>query len=366
MTRTSRAVLATPVALLLVTGCKESPGNKPAATPPAAAEAPAAAAPVKPDAPKLSPAMLSMFKAKQAAAVEPEALVNLGRQLYFDERLSKNHDVSCNSCHKLDAYGVDGEQFSSGHKGQKGGRNSPTVYDAADHVAQFWDGRAKDLAEQAKGPVLNPVEMAMPDEKRVVATLASMPEYVAQFKAAFPDEKEPVSFENMAKAIAAFERGLVTRSRFDKFVDGDTSALNEQEQRGFALFTGGGCIACHAGPNLGGAMFQTLGLVKPWPDLKDNGRFDATKNDADKGSFKVPGLRNIAKTGPYFHDGSVADLKKAVALMGEYQLGRTFTDAELDDMVAFLESLTGELPTAHIAKPKLPASTAKTPKPDPS
>lgn len=372
MKRMTRILFAPPIAALALFGCKESPSSKPAApaaAPQAAAAAPAQAQPTSAAAPQVNTAMLAMFRTGAVAAdakKDPEPLVNLGRMLYYDKRLSKNHDVSCNTCHDLANYGVDNLPVSAGHKGLKGDRNSPTVYDTANHFVQFWDGRAKDLAEQAKGPVLNPVEMAMPDEKRVVDTLASIPEYVELFKQAFPDQKDPVTFDNMAEAIAAFERGLTTRSRFDKYLEGDTSALNEQEQRGLATFMNGGCTACHMGPNLGATMYQKTGVVKPWPNQKDEGRAQVTGNEADKFMFKVPGLRNIAKTAPYFHDGSVADLKEAVAMMGEYQLGRTFTDAELDDMVAFLNALTGELPTDYIAEPKLPPSTDKTPKPDPT
>ena len=295
-----------------------------------------------------------------------EALVALGRALYYDARLSKNQDVSCNSCHLLDRYGVDGAPTSTGHKGQKGGRNAPTSYNAAGHIAQFWDGRAADVEAQAKGPVLNPIEMAMPDEASVIKVLRSIPGYAPMFAAAFPVEKDPITYANMAKAIGAFERGLVTPSKIDAFLGGDDAALTEAEKRGLNTFVEVGCTDCHSGPYLGGAIYQKAGLVKPWPNQADAGRFEVTKNEADRMMFKVPGLRNIEKTGPYFHDGSVASLDEAIRMMGVHQLGRELTPEQIADIRAFLGSATGLLPEAYIAKPALPESGPKTPKPDPS
>jgi cytochrome c peroxidase len=293
------------------------------------------------------------------------AKVELGRMLYFDNRLSKNHDVSCNSCHDLNAYGVDGKPFSPGHKKQLGGRNSPTVYNAGGHVAQFWDGRAATLEDQAKGPVLNPVEMAMPSAEKVVEVLKSIPGYVTAFQKAFPEDKDPVTYDNMAKAIGAFERQLVTPSRFDKFLAGDEKALTDAEKQGLNAFLAQGCDTCHSGAAVGGGSFQKLGLVVPYT-TKDQGRFDLTKKESDRAVFRVPSLRNVAKTGPYFHDGSITDLPTAVKLMAQHQFGKAITEDETKSIVAFLESLTGELPKSYIAKPKLPASGPKTPKPDPT
>ncbi len=295
-----------------------------------------------------------------------DAKIELGRMLYYEKRVSKNQDLSCNSCHKLDAYGVDGEDFSTGHKGQKGGRNSPSVYNAAGHLAQFWDGRAPDVEKQAEGPVLNPVEMAMPDEESVLAVLRSMPEYVAAFKKAFPDDEQTMSYTNFGKAIGAFERKLVTPSRWDKFLAGDLKALSAVEKKGVKSFMSAGCTACHSGAYLGGSTYQKLGAVKAWPNQKDTGRLEVTKKDADKMSFKVPSLRNIAKTAPYFHDSSAKDLKTAVTMMAEHQLGKKLEPSEVGSIVTFLEALTGDLPTDYIRKPTLPESTAKTPKPDPN
>lgn len=295
-----------------------------------------------------------------------EAKVKLGRTLYYDARLSKNHDVSCNSCHDLAAYGVDGKPTSPGHKGQLGNRNSPTVYNAGAHFVQFWDGRAETLEDQAKGPVLNPVEMAMPSPEKVVEVLKSITEYVDMFKAAFPDDKEPVSYHNMAVAIGAFERGLSTPSRFDKFLGGDQKALTDDERAGLAKFIEVGCQTCHDGAALGGTTYQKLGKEKEFPNLKDMGRYEHTKKDGDKGFFKVPGLRNIAKTAPYYHDGSIKTLEEATENMAWHQLGKKLKPEETKSIVTFLNALTGDLPSDYIKKPELPPNGKKTPKPDPT
>jgi cytochrome c peroxidase len=317
---------------------------------------------------EVNPAHLKMFKPLPtliAASHNPisEAKVNLGRMLYYEPRLSASQTISCNSCHELDKYGVDGEQFSDGFKGQKGDRNSPSVYNAAGHLAQFWDGRAVDVEEQAKGPVLNPVEMAMPSEGRVVAVLKSMPEYVELFRKAFPDESDPVTFDNMAKAIGVFERGLLTPSRWDQFLEGNKNALSSQEKAGFNRFMEVGCQTCHGGPYMGGSMFQKLGVVRPWPESHDLGRYKVTSLDPDKMVFKVPSLRNVEKTAPYYHDGSVATLQQAVKMMGEFQLGKTLSQTDIQQITAFMKTLTGEIPTEYIKRPKLPKSTDATPKP---
>ncbi len=357
-----------------VAGCNEdalpskpSPTASVASAPPAAsASAPAPPAKVvfDPEDLKSYPVLPARFESEQNPITEPK--VTLGRMLFFEPRLSKNHDVSCNSCHDLANYGVDGRRFSEGHKKQLGGRNSPTVYNAGGHVAQFWDGRAPTIEEQAKGPILNPVEMAMPSEKRVIETLKSIPGYVEAFKVAFPKDAAPITYDNMAKAIGAFERQLVTPSRFDKFRAGDEGALTASEKAGFAKFIKLGCPTCHVGPAVGGTTFQKLGLVKPYPDQTDLGRFQVTKSDGDKMYFRVPSLRNVEKTAPYFHNGSLATLPVVVRTMASHQLGVELTDPEVEILVAFLGSLTGELPRDYIKAPELPPSGPKTPKPDPS
>jgi cytochrome c peroxidase len=290
--------------------------------------------------------------------------VELGRMLYFDTRLSKNQDVSCNSCHDLNTYGVDNKPTSTGHKKQLGGRNSPTVYNAGGHLVQFWDGRAATLEDQAKGPILNPVEMAMPSAEHVVETLKSIPGYVTAFQKAFPGETDPVTYDNLARSIGAFERQLVTPSRFDQFLGGDEKALTQNEKLGLQKFLAQGCQTCHKGPALGGSL-QKLGLVVPF-QAKDQGRFDLTKKESDRMIFRVPTLRNVAKTGPWFHDGSIKELPTAVKLMAQHQFGKQLTDDDAKQIVVFLDSLTGELPKSYIAKPKLPANGPKTPKPDPT
>ena len=314
-------------------------------------------------------ARLGIFKAlppvmDSAANPITEEKVDLGRMLYYDPRLSRSQDVSCNSCHELSKYGVDNQPVSDGDKGQKGTRNAPTVYNAAGHFVQFWDGRAPTVEEQAKGPILNPVEMALPNEQRAVTVLTSMPEYVAAFQKAFPGEKHPVTFDNLAKAIGAFERKLVTVSRWDKFLGGDQAALSDQEKAGLNKFLDAGCQNCHNGIYVGGSMFQKLGLARPWDNANDPGRFAVTKQEADRMVFKVPTLRNIEKTAPYFHDGSIATLEEAVRKMADHQLARTLSKEEADSIVTFLKALTGELPGEYIKEPPLPKSTGKTPPPD--
>jgi cytochrome c peroxidase len=263
----------------------------------------------------------------------------------------------------LTKYGVDNQPTSAGDKGQRGDRNSPTVYNAAAHFVQFWDGRAADVEEQAKGPVLNPVEMAMTSEKQVVAVLKSMPDYVAAFQRAFPNDKDPVTYDNTGKAIGAFERKLITPARWDKFLKGEQTALTPEEKAGFRTFVNSGCQTCHAGALLGGNMYQKIGLVKAWPEIADTGRYKVTKSDGDKFLFKVPSLRNIDKTGPYFHNGKIPTLDGAVAKMADYQVGKTLSAAEIQSIVTWMKSLTGEIPADYIKPPELPKSTSKTPKP---
>lgn len=296
------------------------------------------------------------FKPLQAAAVKDPAKVALGRQLFFEPRLSASGAISCNSCHNLATYGVDNLPTSFGHNFQKGGRNSPTVLNAGLHVAQFWDGRAKDLQAQAKGPILNPVEMAMPNAAAVEARLKSIPGYVTAFRKAFPAAKDPVTYDNMANAIASFEATLVTPGRFDKFLQGDGKALTLAEQRGLRTFMDKGCIACHNGATVGGQAFMKFGVVKPYQHQKDLGKYDLTKKDEDKYVFKVPSLRNVTRTYPYFHDGQVSDLKDAIHTMGETQLGLNLSAAEVSDIAAFLGSLEGTLPATAKELPVLPAA----------
>ena len=292
-----------------------------------------------------------------------DAKVTLGRMLYYEPRLSASQQISCNTCHGLDVYGAEQKAVSTGHKGQKGKRNAPTVYNAAGHFAQFWDGRAPTIEEQAKGPILNPIEMAMPSNVAAVQVVKSVPEYEAFFQTAFPGEKDPVTYDNIGLAIGAFERKLVTPSRWDGFLQGKQSALTDAEKAGFNTFAATGCQFCHYGAYVGGASFQKLGVVKPWANQDDEGLYQLTKDDNDKMVFKVPSLRNIKKTGPYFHDGSVATLEQAIHNMALHQRGVNLTDAQVKSIVAWMDSLTGPLPSTYIKQPILPQSTAETPRP---
>jgi len=282
------------------------------------------------------------------------AKIKLGRMLYYDARLSGDGSVSCNNCHELSRYGVDGQATSDGIRGQLGSRNSPTVYNAAGEFVQFWDGRAADVEEQAKGPVLNPVEMGMKSPAAVEVRLKSIPGYVEAFQRAFPGEADPVTFDNTAKAIAAFERRLVTPSRWDAFLQGDSAALTPEEKQGFKTFLASGCAACHSGTLVGGAKYAKLGLAKSYPDTSDKGRYDVTKRASSEYVFKVPTLRNIAATGPYFHNGKVPTLDQAVSQMGEYQLGRALSPSEVSSIVCWLKTLNGNLPQDYISQPQLP------------
>jgi len=297
-----------------------------------------------------------------AARVSSPATVELGKKLFFDPRLSKSGFISCNSCHNLSMGGSDNLKSSIGDKWQKGPINSPTVLNASGNVAQFWDGRAKDLKEQAGGPIANPGEMASTHEL-AVDMLRSIPQYVSEFKKVFGHDR--LTIDEVTVAIAAFEETLVTpNSRFDQWLKGDKKALKTDELAGYKLFKESGCVACHNGPNLGGNSFQKMGVVEPFKTTSTaQGRVSVTGKDADRFNFKVPTLRNVELTYPYFHDGSADTLAQAVDTMGRLQLGRTFSDSENAQIVAFLKTLTGDQPTFAI--PVLPPSSDKTKRPNP-
>jgi len=276
------------------------------------------------------------------AEKDTPARVTLGKKLYFEKNLSSNRTQSCNSCHHVEPgqAGVDSLPTSPGALGKLGGRNSPTTLNAGFHIAQFWDGRAATLEDQAKGPVLNPGEMGMPDPNAVLERLTAQAEYVTLFKEAFPGEASAITYDNFASAVAAFERTLITKDRYDDFVKGDDKALSAAELKGLDTFINTGCIACHIGATFGGQMYQKMGLVNAYENKEDLGRFEVTKNEADKYFFKVPSLRNIALTGPYFHDGKVVTLDEAVTKMAWMQLGRKLTDEEVKSIVTFLNALS--------------------------
>ena len=297
-----------------------------------------------------------------AAKVTNPALVELGKKLYFDPRLSKSGFISCNSCHNLSMGGFDNLKSSIGHNWQKGPINSPTVLNSSLNVAQFWDGRAKDLKAQAGGPIANPGEMAFTHEL-AVSLLQSIPGYTAEFKKVFGSDK--VDVERITQAIAAFEETLVTpNSRFDKWLKGDKKALNKTELEGYALFKDSGCVACHNGAAVGGNSFQKMGVVEPYKASSPaEGRSAVTGKDADRFNFKVPTLRNVELTYPYFHDGAADTLSEAVETMGRVQLGKKFTPEENARIVAFLKTLTGDQPSFKM--PLLPPSADNTPRPTP-
>ncbi|MDR0226569.1 MAG: cytochrome-c peroxidase [Burkholderiaceae bacterium] len=296
------------------------------------------------------------------AKVTHPAMVELGKKLFFDPRLSRSGFISCNSCHNLGMGGSDNLKTSIGHNWQKGPINSPTVLNSSMNLAQFWDGRAKDLREQARGPIANPGEMAFTHEL-AVDMLASIPAYRAEFAKVF--HQQPLTIGQVTDAIAAFEETLVTpHARFDRWLQGDSKALNADELAGYQLFKESGCVACHNGPAVGGNSFQKMGIVEPYKASVDApGRSAVTGNDADRFNFKVPTLRNVELTYPYFHDGAADTLGQAVDTMGRLQLGRQFSEDENARIVAFLKTLTGEQP--RIVLPVLPPSSDATPRPKP-
>jgi len=296
------------------------------------------------------------------AVVKNPAMVELGKKLWFDPRLSKSGFISCNSCHNLSMGGSDNLKTSIGHNWQEGPINSPTVLNSSMNVAQFWDGRAGNLKEQAGGPIANPGEMAFTHEL-AVDMLNSIPGYQAEFKKVF--SKSKIDIDQVTDAIAAFEETLVTpNSRFDKWLKGDANAITKTELEGYKLFRDSGCVACHNGAAVGGNSFQRMGLVEAYKTSNPaEGRAAVTGKDADRFNFKVPTLRNVELTYPYFHDGAADTLGQAVDTMGRVQLGKNFTKEENTKIVAFLKTLTGDQP--QIGMPVLPPSSDATPRPTP-
>jgi len=304
----------------------------------------------------ITPAELAVFAALPASVASESnpatpAKIALGWRLYYETQLSADGSQSCNSCHELNAFGAETTAVSTGVVGKQGGRNAPTVYNAAGQVAQFWDGRSPSVEDQAKGPILNPIEMAMADSQAVLSRLAKIPGYVAAFRGAFPDEPKPLIYDNVGRAIGAFERQLLTPSRWDAYLGGDQTALTPDELRGLRGFLDAGCQGCHNGAYMGGSMFQKLGVAHPWPTTEDVGRFAVTKSPADSLVFKVPSLRNITRTAPYFNDGKVVALDDAIRLMAHHQLGAALTDGQLASIITFLGALTGTVPPEYVAPP---------------
>jgi len=291
--------------------------------------------------------------------------ITLGQQLFFDPRLSVDGTISCNSCHNVMSNGTDSRPVSVGIEGKTGGRSAPTVWNSGYLSTQFWDGRAASLEDQAKGPILNPIEMGMPSAEEAVKRIKNIPGYLAQFSAVFGG-KDPVTYDNIAKAIATYERTLNTpHSPVDRYLRGDSSALNEQAIRGMKLVEEVGCTSCHNGPSYAGPAlpvgqgffqkfpaFEGSDYDKKYDLMADAGLFEVTQKAADKYMWRVPTWRNVALTAPYFHNGSVATLEEAVKVMAKTQLNKTLKDQQVADIVAFLNGLTGEFPAQTM--PRLP------------
>jgi len=315
----------------------------------------------------VSGAALAFAVAEPIQPIVPPADVNLaqvdlGKKLFFDPRLSKSGFISCNSCHNLSMGGSDNLTTSIGHKWQQGPINAPTVLNSSMNVAQFWDGRAADLKAQAGGPIANPGEMGF-SHTLAIDMLSSIPEYVNEFKLVFGTDE--ITIDEVTQAIAEFERTLVTpNSRFDQWLLGDQQAITANELAGYELFKQSGCVACHNGPAVGGSSFQKMGVVEPYQTSNPaEGLSGVTHNDADRFKFKVPTLRNVTMTYPYFHDGQAKTLTAAVDTMGRLQLGKQFTPEENALIVAFLNTLTGDQPSFDL--PILPPSTDLTLRPEP-
>lgn len=296
------------------------------------------------------------------AKITKPAMVELGKKLFFDPRLSKSGFISCNSCHNLSMGGSDNLKTSIGDHWHQGPINAPTVLNSSMSLAQFWDGRAADLKAQAGGPIANPGEMGF-SHALAIGMLESIPAYTAEFKQVFGTDK--IDIDKVTMAIAEFEKTLVTpNSRFDKWLKGDKKALTANELAGYKLFKESGCVACHNGPAVGGNSFQKMGVVEPYKTSNPaEGRVAVTGEDADRFKFKVPSLRNVALTYPYFHDGAANTLPEAVNTMGRVQLGKQFTPEENAKVVAFLKTLTGDQPSFKL--PILPPSSDTTPRPTP-
>ena len=280
--------------------------------------------------------------------------VALGRLLFHDRRLSRNRQVACSSCHVLTKFGVDGKPAGIGVGELRGTRNVPSLFNTAMHIAELWSVRAPNVEAHEAEPIMNPVEMATRSEHALVDALGRVPRYVEMFREGFPNDDRPISLKNVGEAIEAFERGLVNNSRWDKFSAGDVSALTLEEKHGLRVFIISGCVACHTGPQVGGTMYQKVGVAFPWPNQKDQGRDAGTNSAADRMVFQVPSLKNIAETAPYFHDGSTSNLQAAIRLMAHHQLGLELSNQEVDAIAAWMRALTGDIDPDYIAVPDLP------------
>jgi cytochrome c peroxidase len=296
--------------------------------------------------------------------ITPEK-VRLGRALFFEARISADKTVSCARCHPISLYGADGLEKSIGSGCQVNPRNAPTVYNAAGQISAHWIGNRRDVEDQARQSVLGPRSFGMPSNEAVENVLRSFEGYRILFREAFPEDKDPVRVENFAKAIGAFERTLVTPAPFDAFLDGGKT-ISDLQRKGLETFIEVGCADCHSGPFFGGQAYRKFGLVEPYASRTksakiDEGRYEMTKQEADKYVFKVSGLRNVAMTGPYFHDGSVARLEEAIGIMAKVQIGLDLAESRLAEIAVFLKSLTGTIPESALVAPLLPSANGPQP-----
>jgi cytochrome c peroxidase len=287
--------------------------------------------------------------------------IRLGKILFYEMRISVDGTVSCSKCHPITLYAADGLRKAIGNQCRVNPRNAPTIFNASVQISEHWIGNRTDVEDQAKQSVIGPPSFGMASYADVERILKSISGYGSLFKEAFPEDKDPIMMDNFAKAVGAFERTLVTPSPFDSFLEGDPNVLTELGKKGLKKFMEVGCITCHSGTYIGGQMYQKFGLLEPyWKYTKneavDEGRFAVTKNESDKYVFKVPILRNVAKTAPYFHDGSVDTLETAEWIMGKVQLGKDLSKEEVEDIYAFLKSLTGKIPEDALKVPLLPST----------
>jgi len=315
------------------------------------------------DAAKLRVDAIALFLPIAAPAAPQDSVsaqrLELGRRLFFENRVSMDGNISCAFCHLPEKQASDGLPKSIGVFGKENPRNAPSVFNAALNFRQHWRGDRESLEEQAEKALLGPASFGNPDAATAMGKLKAIPAYAEAFKKAFPDEAEPIAAKNWGRAIATYERTLLTPSKFDAFLEGDASALNGKEQAGLRKFIDLGCAGCHNGAGVGGGSFQKFGVFGDyWREtgvaVPDKGRADVTKSDADLYVFKVAGLRNVAQTAPYFHDGSVEDLDKTVRVMARAQLGKTLPEADAADLVAFLGALTGKIPANYAAPDPYP------------
>jgi cytochrome c peroxidase len=298
--------------------------------------------------------------AAEANPLTPEK-IRLGKILFYETRISIDGTVSCARCHPFSLYGADGLKTSVGNHCAVNPRNAPTLLNAAAQIAQHWIGNRTDVEDQARQSVVGAASFGMPSPAAVEDRLRRIKGYGPLFAAAFPGESEPITVAHLAEAIGAFERTLVSPSRFDAFLTGNASAMGEKEKKGLEAFMDIGCASCHSGTYVGGGMFSKFGIAAPFWELTksekpDEGRFTATKKEEDRYVFKVPILRNIARTPPYFHDGSVEALVTAITIMARAQLGLDISPEERSNILAFLEALTGKIPEDALELPELPAA----------